>query len=225
MLKIIYFTLLFISQVSFAQNVSSQIQDSRGIANYLLELQKEELIRRDLFEGQAERANVIISGIPKFVYEINAKNKIFRHYTGKALSIILSSSQLKTGITPYVVISPGYSREVYEDLVGIFLTLPTTPPEVVGLEKNSNADYIDFTLYEGTPVMQIESEIFLIPGRKDYPTWIKELYIEYKKTGKADPHYISLFKKIDASGGINPNYMKVNILSYRSNGIVTNLKK
>ena len=119
--------------------------------------------------------------------------------------------------------NPGYSREVYEDLVGIFLTTPLTPPERVGLPRNSNADYIDFTLYDGTPVVQIEKEILLIPGSPDAPEWIKKLYEDYKTTGRYDSHYLEIFKRYDARGGIHPTYMKIKIQSYRLNGKIFNL--
>jgi hypothetical protein len=132
----------------------------------------------------------------------------------------LETKQLKTGITPYVVVSPGYSREIYEDLVGMFLTTPQTPPEKVGLPRNPNADYVDFTLYDGTPVVEIEKEILVIPGRPDVPAWIKTLYQDYKSTGRYDSKYLELFKKIDSRGGINPTFMKINIVSYRLNGVI-----
>lgn len=198
--------------------IAKQIQDARNITNNWIQKRSEGLRKKDIFEGQAERADYIISGIPKFVKEVNPRGVIYRHYTGSHTSIILETKQLKTGITPYIIMNPGYSREVYEDLVGIFLTTPQTPPERVGLPKNDKADYIDFSLYEGTPVVEIEKEILIIPGRPDMPAWLKSLYLDYKATGRHDIHYLDIFKKVDARGGIDPSYMKINILSYRLNG-------
>jgi hypothetical protein len=217
-----YLILFLFSWSVFAQDkseiIAKQISEAQSIHGTWIKAQSKGLSKRDIFEGQAERADYIITGIPKFVKSINAQGVVFRHYTGSATKIILESEQLKTGITPYIIMNPGYSREVYEDLVGIFLTLPQTPPERVGLPRNPQADYIDFTLYEGTPVVQIEKEILLIPGRPDVPGWIKSLYADYKSTGRYDPHYLDLFKKIDLRGGINPTFMKIKILKYRLNG-------
>jgi hypothetical protein len=200
------------------QIIQAQIREAQGITSQWLKKQKQGLARRDIFQGQAERADYIISGIPAQVKTLNPAGMTFRHYIGSNMPIILQSSQLKTGITPYVIMNPGYSREVYEDLVGIFLTTPQTPPERVGLARNPNADYIDFELYPGTPVVFIEKEIFLIPGRPDLPAWLKSLYLEYKRTGRVDTQYVDLFRKVDERGGVNPTFMKVRIKSYRMNG-------
>jgi hypothetical protein len=206
-----------------AQIINAQIKEAQSITNRWMAKKKEGLSRRDLYEGQAEKADYIISGIPSPVKVVNSNNVIYRHYIGSSMPIILQTSQLKTGITPYVVMNPGYSREVYQDLVGIFLTTPNTPPERVGLRSNPNADYIDFTLYPGTPVVQIEPEILLIPGRPDLPGWLKSLYLEYKKTGRASTQYIELFQRVDERGGVDPTFMKVKIKRYRMNGKTINL--
>jgi hypothetical protein len=216
---------LLFSFLLFAQSereiIATQVKEAQGIAAQWVEMKKNGIQKKDIFEGQVERADYIISGIPKYVKEVNPSGLIYRHYTGNHTAIILETNQLKTGITPYIIMNPGYSREVYEDLVGIFLTTPLTPPERVGLPRNSNADYIDFTLYEGTPVVEIEKEILLIPGRPDLPAWLKTLYQDYKATGRYDIHYLEIFKKADARGGVNPTFMKINIQSYRMNGKIT----
>lgn len=215
------FSLLFSFQLLAqpeSEIIAAQIKQAQTITKQWMQRKADGLKKKDIFEGQAERADYIITGIPKHVVEIDPRNIVFRHYVGKAMPIILETSQLKTGITPYVIMNLGFSREVYEDLVGIFLTTPMTPPEKVGLKADPNADYIDFTLHEGTPVVKIEKEIFLIPGRPDVPEWIKALYKDYKATGRYDVHHLELFKKIDARGGINPSFMKVKIQSYRLNG-------
>lgn len=214
------FGFLFIFSItSNAQtDVAAQIREARSITDKWMSLKSKGLTKKDLYEGQAEKADYIISGIPSYVKEVSPKNVVYRHYTGAATKIIVETSQLKTGITPYVIMNPGFSREVYEDLVGIFLTTPNTPPEKVGLPKNPNADYIDFTLYDGTPVVEIEKEILLIPGRQDLPAWLKALYLEYKSTGRYDLQYLKIFKKADERGGVVPTFMKIKIQSYRMNG-------
>jgi hypothetical protein len=203
-----------------AQTVDSQIKDSQQILKKWLLLQKQGTKSRDLFSGQAERSSLITEGIPAFMKVINPQGVVFRHYIGSNMPIILESSQLKTGITPYVIVSPGYSKEIFETLVGIFLTTPQTPPEKVGLMRNPNADYIDFTLFPGTPVVQLEKEILLIPGRADIVGWMKKPYAEYLRTGRAEAQYIDSFKRFDESGAGNPTFMKVRIQSYRMNGKV-----
>ena len=213
---------VLISLVGHAQTetqiINAQIREAQAITNRWMAKKKEGLSRRDLYEGNAEKADYIISGIPSYVKVINSRNVVYRHYIGSSMPIILETSQLKTGITPYVIMNPGYSREVYQDLVGIFLTTPNTPPEKVGLRNNPNADYIDFTLYPGTPVVQIEPEILLIPGRPDLPAWLKTLYAEYKRTGRTSTQYVELFQRVDERGGVNPTFMKVKIKKYRMNG-------
>lgn len=199
-------------------NVRKQINEARSIAQSWMALQAQGTSQRDLFPGQPERSSLIITGIPKFIKLINPDGRIFRHYIGANMATILETSQLKTGITPYVVVNPGISREVYDDLIGIFLTNPETAPEIVGLPRNSNADYIDFTLYVGTPVVEIEPEILVIPGRPDVPQWLKKMYFEYKRTGNAEPTYLSAFEKLDKRGDISPTFMKVKIIEYRMNG-------
>jgi hypothetical protein len=208
---------------SESEIIASQIKEAKTITNKWMEKQKAGISRRDQYEGQVERADYIISGIPKQVKQVNPQGVVYRHYVGKNMQIILESSQLKTGITPYVIMNPGYSREVYVDLVGIFLTTPQTPPERVGLPRNNNADYIDFTLYEGTPVVEVEKEILLIPGRPDMPEWLKAAYAEYKKTGRTQTQYVELFTKVDERGGVTPTFMKVKITSYRLNGVIKKL--
>lgn len=222
--KTILFFSLTLSFLTFAQTndeiAAKQIAEANAITKRWMEKKKYGLARRDLYAGQAERADYIISGIPAHVKQVNPKGVVYRHYIGNHMPIILQTTQLKTGITPYVIMNPGYSREVYEDLVGIFLTTPQTPPERVGLAKNPNADYIDFTLYDGTPVVEIEKEILLIPGRPDLPEWLKTLYLDYKRTGRTQTQYVETFKKVDERGGIVPTFMKVKIKSFRRNGVV-----
>lgn len=213
------FSLLASAQTE-QQIIAAQIKEAQAIAKTWAVKQQQGLSRRDQYEGQAERADYIISGIPKTVRQVNPRGVVYRHYIGKNAQIILQTSQLKTGITPYVIMNPGYSREVYQDLVGIFLTTPQTPPERVGLPRNSNADYIDFTLHEGTPVVEIEKEILLIPGRPDLPEWLKVAYAEYKKTGRTQTQYVELFRRVDERGGVTPTFMKVKIKSYRLNGVI-----
>ena len=219
--------ILTVSLVASAQTeqqiIAAQIKEAQAITKVWAAKQKQGVSSRDQYAGQAERADYIISGIPKHVRQVNPRGVVYRHYIGKNAEIILKTSQLKTGITPYVIMNPGYSREVYQDLVGIFLTTPLTPPERVGLPRNSNADYIDFTLYEGTPVVEIEKEILLIPGRPDLPEWLKTAYLEYKRTGRTQTQYVELFRRVDERGGVTPTFMKVKIQSYRVNGVIKRL--
>ncbi len=216
--------MLSVSLSSFAQDVSEQIRTAQQQTKRLLDLQKKPLQKKDLYAGNPEKADYIIQGVPKFVKQVNPNGVVYRHYVGKHMDIVLKTSQLKTGITPYVIMSPGFSREVFEDLAGMFLTTPNTPPEKVGLPRDPNYNYIDFTLYPGTPVLEIEPEILLIPGIPDVPQWIRTLYEDYKATGRYDRRYIETLKKIDARGGANPTYMKVKIVRYKLDGKIYNVR-
>lgn len=224
-MKLLTFALFFtLTAPSFAQDIAEQIKTAQIQTRRLLELQKKPLQKKDLYAGNAEKADYIITGVPKSVKQVNPEGVVYRHYVGKNMDIVLKTSQLKTGITPYVIMNPGFSREVYEDLAGMFLTTPNTPPEKVGLPRDPNYNYIDFTLYKGTPVLEIEPEILLIPGIPDVPEWLKKLYLDYKTTGRYDRHYIETFKKIDARGGANPTFMKVKIVRYKLDGKIYEAK-
>lgn len=224
-MKLMIFALFItLTAQGFAEDLSSQLNIAQQQTKRLLELQKKPLQKRDLYEGNPEKADYIISGVPKSVKQVNPKGVVYRHYVGKHMDIVLKTSQLKTGITPYVIMNPGFSREVYEDLAGMFLTTTNTPPERVGLPRDPNYNYIDFTLYEGTPVLEIEPEILLIPGIPDVPEWLKKMYQDYKTTGRYDRHYLETFKKIDARGGANPSFMKVKIVRYKLNGKIFEVK-
>lgn len=215
------FSLLLTGPVSaHSQEFRTQLAEAQQITKSWMAKKAQGLVKRDIYAGNPEKSDLIISGIPKYLKQVNPSGVVYRHYTGSATDIIVQTGQLKTGITPYVIINPGFSREVYEDLVGIFLTTPQTPPEKVGLPRNPNADYVDFTLYPGTPVVEIEKEILLIPGRPDAPKWLKELYFDYKQTGRYDARYLDTFRKFDERGGVTPTFMKIKIQSYRKNGKV-----
>lgn len=220
---IIFASLLILSPLQ--AQVGEQIQTAQKQTQRLLSLQKMPLQKRDLYAGNPEKADYIITGVPKTVKQVNPTGVVYRHYVGKNMDIVLKTSQLKTGITPYVIMNPGFSREVYEDLTGMFLTTPQTPPEKVGLPRDANYNYIDFTLYKGTPVLEIEPEILLIPGIPDVPEWLKKLFNDYKTTGRYDRHYLETFKKIEARGGANPSFMKVNIIRYKLDGKIIEVKK
>ncbi len=221
--SVILFSILIISPVK--AQLAEQIRTAQYQTQLILKLQNGPLQKRDLYQGNPEKADYIISGVPKTVKQVNPTGVVYRHYVGKNMDTVLKTSQLKTGITPYVIMNPGFSREVYEDLTGMFLTTTQTPPEKVGLPRDSNYNYIDFTLYKGTPVLEIEPEILLIPGIPDVPEWLKKLYNDYKTTGRYDSHYLETFKKIEARGGANPSFMKVNIVRYKLDGKIIEVKK
>lgn len=225
-MKILLALSFYLSMVTaHAQSdLNAQLKTAQAQTKRLLDLQKKPLQKKDLYAGNPEKADYIITGVPKTVKQVNPTGVVYRHYVGKNMEIVLKTSQLKTGITPYVIMNPGFSREVYEDLAGMFLTTPNTPPERVGLPRDPNYNYIDFTLYAGTPVLEIEPEILLIPGIPDVPEWLKKMYVDYKTTGRYDRHYIETFKKIDARGGANPSFMKVKIVRYKLDGKIFEVK-
>lgn len=222
MIKYIFSLILIFSFSLLAKSVDQEILESSKLLNSWMDLQKKDLVIRDLYPNNPEKSELIISGIPKFVKAIKSDGIVFRHYVGSALDIILETKKLKTGITPYVILNPGFSKETYEDLTGMFLTYPNVPPERVGL-KSDNLDYVDFILYEGTPVVEIEKDILLIPGYPDAPAWMKPLYEAYKNGEAVHPGYLRAFQKFDRMGGIHPSFMSIKILSYRKNGRIINL--
>jgi len=75
-----------------AEVIASQIQEAQAITKQWMHRKSECLKKKDLFKGQAERADYIISGIPNHVVEMNPNNVVFRHYIGKAMPIVLETA-------------------------------------------------------------------------------------------------------------------------------------
>lgn len=169
-----------------------------------------------------------IVGVPSTAKWVPAKGQIWRHYKEpEVIERIAARGQIVSGIVPYVIVHPGLSREVFQDLSGVFLTKPGVSPKSVGLEAGANS-YVDFTLDAAkiSEVLQIESGIFLVPGHRAQPEWMLQKF----RKRRDDPTFVlsseevKLFDAWRAAGGTTatPVPIRVNAVSIR--GKVTLVK-
>lgn len=209
--------ILFFNQVTVASD-TDWIRLSQDNLQQRLELQKSEMRTIDLRAYTSEKQTLLIYGVPKTAKALNPSGKIFRHYVGSGMEKILACNCLKAGFTPYIILNPGLGRQIFEDLYGIFLTTTEAKPEEVGLNANSDYDYIDFQLNPNTGVLWLESKIFVVPGNGDIPTWMKPQYAEYKRTGICEKTMCETFQRIDQrGGGLDPMFIPVEIKCIRQN--------
>lgn len=213
-------TLLFLTLLtSFSAIASDWVELSRANLATLLELQKKPMVKEDLRAYSSEKQTLLITGVPKTAKAVNVENKIFRHYVGSGMDKILACNCLKAGITPYIITNPGFGKEIYDDLYGIFLTTTTARPEEVGLNASAASDYIDVELEARTGLLMLEPKIFLVPGQGDIPTWMKPKYLEYQRTGICEPSMCSSFKRFDRRKGIDPMFIPVKIKCVSQNNV------
>lgn len=194
----------------------SWVKKSKQNVYELLKKKKLGLEKKDLMAHSMNKRNLQIKGIPDFVEEVPAKGIIWRHYVGPNMDIILKEKNLKSGILPYIQVD-GLGRHSYDDLTGVFLTKPGVAPNKVGLADNQDYDYIDFILPPDSGVLKIEDDIFLVPGQKDYPQWLKNRLPKYHKgDGVFSDSEIKALEEIQNSPG--PMRIPIKIIKYRHQG-------
>ncbi len=193
------------------------IKLSREHLARLLKLQEQDLRSIDLRGYSTEKRTLLTYGVPKSARAMDPKGMTFRHYVGSGMEKILSCNCLKAGFTPYIILSPGLGREIFENLYGVFLTSTDAKPYEVGLPANNNYDYIDFELDDQTGLLWLEPKIFLIPGFGDIPEWLKPKYQKYKKSGVCEPALCDTFYRIDQRGGGNPLFIPIKIKCVKRN--------
>ncbi len=137
---------------------------------------------------------------------------------------MLESKILESGLVPYAIVHPGIKKEYYYSLEGAFMTKPQFPPERVGLGRDANMSYIDFTIKEGHGVLSLEPGIFLIPGKPRFPKWIEDAYSKWKMSGKKEypTEHQKIFKRIESYSNDPRLVVPMKIKSYKKNGVITN---
>ncbi|MGB0455050.1 MAG: hypothetical protein ACPGJV_15175 [Bacteriovoracaceae bacterium] len=218
-MKILFVLLFLISHYSSADeincigevhqsttaNIENGIQASKNYLSERLEPSWGELkiIRGTEASGIDQKGYTIFSGVPKGAKIIESDGVVFRHYTKKK-SEIVESNKLIAGPLSYIKLV-GDHREVYDDLTGVFLTRTDAAPGRVGLGNQTEYEFVDIRLPEGTPVIELEEDIFLVPGNQGYHGWVLDVYKEYKETGKIKmPPYKQMVEDIERRGGILP---------------------
>ena len=179
--------------------------------------------RRVLYSSRSNGEVVEVRGAPKAA-RIHAthEGEVFRHYMTDpgTIELIREEKALRAGVLPYVVNEPGVKKEYYIDLTGAFITKPGFEPHQVGLGRNPRMDYVDFTLSQGTPVIQLEPGIFLLPGKPIFQKWIQDAFDAWEKGGSKEypAEHVAIFRQIQAVRGEPELFVPIQILSYRKNG-------
>ena len=142
-----------------------------------------------------------MAGVPAGTKLVTAKSiAIARHYS-PAVDAIRSSGSLKAGPRPYIH-SLSHVRDEYQELTGIFFTIPEHDPADLWMGLDESSPYIDFVLPAGIGVLEVEEGVYLIPGPPRVATWIRQAYAQWKKTGKAPVGLEERFLRYDETGGI-----------------------
>ncbi len=159
------------------------------------------------FNKNAERRHAEIwdmTGIPARLKQISTKGKVFRHYGPKeAIDAIKQSKVLMSGFVPYVEAAPGSYKKNWNDVTGAFLTLPDSSANTVGVLDARTATYVDVTLAEDVPVLELEAGlIYIIPMRPNFRDWVRVAYGKWKNGDDVSPEVRTMSERIEKSGGI-----------------------
>lgn len=198
--------------------VREAVQLSQANAKELLARKKAGLSTREIL-SDPEKSSVIVAGVPAFVTLHGfAASKIFRHYTAReAVEAIVHSGWLKAGTLPYITVGGGI-RRTYEDLTGVFVTTPEFRPEFVGLARGADKNYVDFYFHRGTAVVEIEKGILLVPGKQDFPGWLKAEYRKWRDGHYVPPEYEKEMLARMEQAGIEPATVPIRIVRYAVDG-------
>jgi hypothetical protein len=148
-----------------------------------------------------------VKGVPPSVRLLSAEEsaQVFRHYTSPAgLQGILSSRSLRNGPMAYVKGALHQVWRVFEDLTGIFLTLPGVPAGEVGVGKSPA--YVDVKLPSGIPVLEIEpGRIYLIPLAARAKDELFARFLVWLKGGAMPAYEAKELEELDRRGGPGPS--------------------
>lgn len=148
-----------------------------------------------------------VRGVPPSVRLLSAEESagVFRHYTSPAgLQGILSSRSLRNGPMSYVKGALHQIWRVFDDLTGVFLTLPGVPAGEVGVGKSPA--YVDVKLPAGVPVLEIEpGRIYLIPLAPRAQDDLFSRFLSWLKGAAAPAHEAQELEDLDRRGGPGPS--------------------
>ncbi len=145
-----------------------------------------------------------VKGFPKNARWVKApENLIFRHYTDgqETVGRIRQSGGLANSFVTYEEVSPILYRKVYEDVTGVFLTLPEVKAGWVG--RAETGAYVDVRVPPGTPVLEVEpGRIYVIPLPAQTRPWVAAIYRTYLAKGELSDSYREMCQDIERRGGI-----------------------
>jgi hypothetical protein len=119
----------------------------------------------------------------------------------------MSSKHLKSSFFSYTQVAPGLYSKDFTDLTGVFLTTPDHKPNQVGLAANTTPEfYIDLKLSSSVPLLELEEGILMIPLPHRTRDWVADYYRRYKSGEKLSKDDEAMCKRIEAKGGIPPEY-------------------
>ncbi|MBI5881553.1 MAG: hypothetical protein HZB91_00380 [Elusimicrobia bacterium] len=148
---------------------------------------------------------VYIHGTSDRVQQVRPK-AIFRHYTTKeGLEAVLKSKSLQNGFLPYIELVVYVARYVYEDLTGVFLTVPEVSGRDVGVPSDQRY-YVDLQVPKDFPLLQPDPNypIFLVPMPGRTRDWVAGYYRKWMKGEAVPADQKSLAENLDKSGGPGP---------------------
>lgn len=150
---------------------------------------------------------VQMKGVPaevRVLSDTELSSMVFRHYIngdayfkeGKELGLISSAA------TSYVQLAPGVRRAIFEDITGVFLTLPELSASEVGVQSESDTHYLDLKIPSGVQVVELEkNRIYLIPLPPRYHAWVVEAFQKYKRKEYLPAYLIKMCQEIEAREG------------------------
>jgi hypothetical protein len=198
---------LFDRQKPAAQTLDAVAVLSQLQAEQILDLREQPLRTITHYEGSRNNHEdqVAVHGVPSSVKLIRSQT-VFRHYTTKeGLDEILRTQSLKNGFLPYIQRADGLYRKTFEDLNGIFLTLPGKNGKRVGVPKSEYPHYVDLILPARLPVLEIESNgIYMIPLPARTRNWISRLYNQWVDGKNLANHDLSTVETVNQKGGLGP---------------------
>lgn len=183
------------SSVLLSRRMAEQFYNARGTEYDVLVREMPHFIR-------------IRRGVPATIRVVDAKEKIFRHYTSpQALQTIIHSSTLRAGWTPFYY--SGSLSDYNQDLTGVFLTTPEVGARNVGV-RDGQSEFVDVKLLDGTGVLWVRDNIYLIPGQPSMESWKVDLYRSVNRGLYTD--YASEFAEWDRNGIPAPLIIPVQII-------------
>ena len=179
----------------------ANIERSRTWTKSLLEkLELGEETFRSYKRGMDEQDLEFLTGLPNGVDVIRSEDLgLMTHYSPAAVAIA-ESGALKTGDRPYINATE-YLRKEYEDLTGVFLTLPDFDPSELWMNVNFDTPRVNVTLPPGLLVLKFKAGFYLIPGPAALRDWLRNAYAAYLETGEAPQYLIDRLQRLQHSGG------------------------
>lgn len=158
---------------------------------------------------------VSVEGLPETARLLSpeqVENLIFRHYIHGDSHFDESKTTgfLVSAAVSYVQVAPGLERKIFDDVTGLFLTLPSVSATDVGLEHRSDTHHLDLKIPKDIPVIELEKDkIYVIPMPRRYHPWVLEYYAKYLKGESLSQEYLKMCQNIHAREGSHRDISKI----------------